>query len=413
MTSMTQPRRSRAIAQQLRALNEDKQWESFIVSMLKKLELPEEKRRAAQERYEQFAHHVATKMGLDIANVHVVVQGSMRTQTTIAGDGREKFDLDVVVKLSGPRFTPLRESEWFFQAFGKALEGIEGAGQPQPKNRCWRLQYPGEPFYFDVTPAIPNSLAIIGTDLRVRDPKTDWSPSNPEDFAEWFCDIADQRFPFQYVMLEKSLEARSHADPIPSEPIGLDDILRRMVQLMKLHRDYHFKHQPDEIRETMPISVILVTLAGHAYKELVENEAASFSSAIEVALELVSRMPDYIDRSTHIKIDNPAMQGQVRENFADRWNGDGGARDKSFRCWHKRLTLDLEALFSESYSKKAEERVREIFGQQGVRAWKGSHEEAPDLLVGAGILQGLKATSPSHSAQPQQPRKTGAGDTLA
>ncbi|WP_411969638.1 hypothetical protein [Pseudomonas sp. p1(2021b)] len=69
----------------------------------------------------------------------------------MAGDGRENFDLDVVVKLSGSRFTNLTESEDFFQLFGAALHGIDGAGVPEPKNRCWRLPYPGEPFYFDVT----------------------------------------------------------------------------------------------------------------------------------------------------------------------------------------------------------------------------------------------------------------------
>jgi hypothetical protein len=398
----------------LRDRSEAKQWESFIVSMLKKLELPEAKLRAAEYSYKKFGLHIAHKLGMATDDVHVVVQGSMRTQTTIAGDGRENFDLDVVVKLSGPRFTTLTHSEDFFQMFGAALQGIEGAGEPAEKNRCWRLPYPGEPFYFDVTPAIPMSTLITGTDLRVRDKKTVWSPSNPEDFANWFCAIAAKRFPFQMVAMDEAINMRSQIDPIPNAPVPLDDILRRLVQLMKLHRDYHFKQQPDHIRETSPISIILVTLAGQAYDDIIQNQPYGLHSAIEVVMEIIARMPDFIDRRQEIRVDNPAMPSRVKENFADRWNADGGARNKSFKTWHERLTQDLEALFSVGQSKAAEERVRAIFGETGVRAWKGSQEAATPAIGAPAILAGLKASSPSSaSGQPQQPRKTGSRDTLA
>lgn len=398
----------------LREKSEARQWESFIVSMLKKLELPEAKRQAAERSYKRFGLHIAHKLGMSTDDVHVVVQGSMRTQTTIAGDGRENFDLDVVVKLSGSRFTNLTHSEGFFQLFGAALEGIDGAGEPEPKNRCWRLPYPGEPFYFDVTPAIPLSAHITGTDLRVRDKTSVWSPSNPEDFANWFCAIAAKRFPFQMIAMDEAINMRTQVDPIPNAPVALDDILRRLVQLMKLHRDYHFKRQPDHIRETSPISIILVTLAGQAYDDLLQNHPYGLHSSIEVVMEIIARMPDFIDRSHGIRVNNPAMPGFVKENFADRWNTDGGARNKSFNEWHERLTQDLEALFSVGQSKAAEERVRAIFGETGVRAWKGSQAAAAPAVTAPAILAGLKASSPtSSSGQPVQPRKTGSRDTLA
>lgn len=398
----------------LRDISEAKQWEIFIVSMLKKLELPEAKRQAAERSYKRFGLHISHKLGMSTDDVHVVVQGSMRTQTTIAGDGRENFDLDVVVKLSGSRFTNLTESEDFFQLFGAALQGIDGAGEPEPKNRCWRLPYPGEPFYFDVTPAIPLSAHITGTDLRVRDKNTVWSPSNPEDFANWFCAIAAKRFPFQMVAMDEAINMRTQVDPIPSAPVALDDILRRLVQLMKLHRDYHFKRQPAHIRETSPISIILVTLAGQAYDDLLQNHPYGLRSAIEVVMEIIARMPDFIDRRQGIRVNNPAMPGLVKENFADRWNTDGGARNKSFNEWHDRLTQDLEALFSVGQSTAAEERVRAIFGEAGVRAWKGSQEAAEATIGAPAILAGLKGSSPSSaSGQPQQPRKVGSRDTLA
>ena len=99
--------------------------------------------RLPKKRYEELGRHVARKLGVGEDDVHVVVQGSMRTQTTIAGDGRENFDLDVVVKLSGPHFEGQRESEPVFKQFGVSLEGLEGSGKPDSKSRCWRLPYPG------------------------------------------------------------------------------------------------------------------------------------------------------------------------------------------------------------------------------------------------------------------------------
>lgn len=401
-------KRSRLILESLNERHESQQWEEFIVAMLTKLELPADKREAVEHKYEALGHHVARELGIDDNDVHLVVQGSMKTQTTIAGDGREKFDLDLVVKLCGRKFEQLQHSEEFFQEFGRSLKGIEGAGNPEPKKRCWRLQYPGEPFYFDVTPAVPTSEEIMGTDLRVRDPARVWSPSNPEDFADWFCTIANERFPFQNLMLKAALEARTIVDPIPVETVHIDDILRRLVQLMKLHRDSYYKRHSDERRDAKPISVILVTLAAQAYEEIITNEPHLYSSAIEVALEVVDRMPSFIHRDAWgVRVDNPALTGKMGENFADRWNSDNGVRDGEFKTWHGQLVADLEALFAEQYSKRSEERVRAVFGEHGVKAWKDSLPQ--------GLLSGLLATSPTGplKGHPQAPRASGYKDSLA
>lgn len=399
---------SKRITEALTARQEGAQWESFIVSMLEKLEISPAERAKAVERYQVLARHVARKLGVGEVDVHVVVQGSMRTQTTTAMWGNTKFDLDIVVKLSSARFTALRDSEAFFQEFGRALQGIPGSGEPVAKNRCWRLQYPGESFYFDVTPAIPLSSGITGTDLRVRDPKTTWSPSNPEEFAGWFCKIAEGRFPFQQQLSKRFAEARTQVDPVPTGRVGIDDILRRTVQLIKLHRDNYYRGLPDYRREGMPISVILVTLATSIFRDLLANEANRFSSAIEVALEVVDRLPKYIDRSAStVRVMNPALSGTIGENFADRWNGDGGVRNREFQTWHTQLVADLEALFADEHTKKDEGRVKRIFGEHGVQAWKNG-------LMAGGLIGGLLKTLPAEPrSNPQSPVPTGSRNQLA
>lgn len=406
MYSQPQPKkRSHLIVEAMTQRHESQQWEGFIVAMLTKLELSPEKCAAAERRYKELGRHVARKMGIGESDAHVVVQGSMRTQTTIAGDGRENFDIDVVVKLCGPRFEGLRESEAFFKEFGTSLLDLEGSGKPDPKNRCWRLRYPGEPFYFDVTPAIPMSEEITGTHLRIRDPLTTWSPSNPEHFADWFCKIASKRFHFQEEQMRKlAVEAKTTIDPMPKERVRIDDILRRVVQLMKLHRDSYYKRQPEALREGKPISIILVTLAAKAYDQVVTSEAHLYSSAIEVALEVVERMSQFIQRGPlGTRVDNPALSGKISENFAEKWNTDNGLRDGQFKAWHEQLMADLEALFSEDYSKRSENRIRGVFGEGGVKAWK---ESLPQ-----GVLGGLLSTFPQ--SQPQAPRPAGYRDSLA
>lgn len=399
---------SKRITEALTARQEGAQWESFIVSMLEKLELSPAERTKAVERYQELARHVARNLGVGEVDVHVVVQGSMRTQTTTAMWGNTKFDLDIVVKLSSTRFTSLRDSEAFFQEFGCALQSIPGAGEPVAKNRCWRLQYPGESFYFDVTPAIPLSSNITGTDLRVRDPEKVWSPSNPEEFALWFCKIAESRFPFQQQLIKRFAEARTQVDPVPTGRVGIDDILRRTVQLIKLHRDNYYRGLPDYRREGMPISVILVTLATSIFRDLLAHEANRFSSAIEVSLEVVDRLPKYIDRSgSTVRVMNPTLSGSIGENFADRWNGDGGVRNREFQNWHTQLVADLEALFADEHTKKDEGRVKRIFGEHGVQAWKNS-------MMAGGLMGGLLKTLPAEPrSNPQSPLPTGSRNQLA
>jgi hypothetical protein len=406
--SLNQSRLSKKVTAALAARNESAQWEKFIVSMLSKLELPEDARQKAVQRYEDLARHLAQKLNVGAGDVHVVVQGSMRTQTTTAMWGNTKFDLDVVVKLASPRFAGLRESQEFFDEFGRALIGVADAGEPVAKSRCWRLQYPGEPFYFDVTPAIPLSVGITGTDLRVRDPKKVWSPSNPEEFADWFCEIAKGRFPFQRQKVEKFAEARTQVDPVPDGKVGIDDILRRTVQLIKLHRDNYYRGLPPARQEGMPISVILGTLATSIYRDLLAREAGQFTSAIEVALEVVERLPGYIDRRDNVvRVMNPALNGAQGENFADRWNGDGGVRNREFLKWHQDLVTDLDALFADEYSKKDEGRVRNIFGEHGVQAWRNG-------LAAGGLFEGLLKTLPAEPrSNPSTPVPTGSRNQLA
>ena len=188
---------SKRIRESLDLTKSTQRWEQLIISLLKRLELDAAHREDAKQEYHALGDAIATKLDVPRHTVDVYSQGSMRTQTTIRQRGNAKFDIDVVVELSGPSYQN-PDPESFFEAFGKALDGNETTtGSPSAKCRCWRLPCPNKAYYFDVTPAVPDNSRIYGAALRVRDPKTRWSPSNPKEFADWFCDRADLQFEFQ------------------------------------------------------------------------------------------------------------------------------------------------------------------------------------------------------------------------
>jgi hypothetical protein len=294
---MTDKTFSKRIQESLNLNKSTGRWEQLIVTLLRRLELDPAARADAEREYNALADRVAERLDLPRHSVDVIPQGSMRTQTTIRPPGRSNFDLDVVFVLSGPRYVNC-DPELFFQEFGEALDGNEEiTGTPTPKNRCWRLPFPGKPFYFDVTPATPDLVRASGAALRVRDPETAWSPSNPTEFAQWFCDRADLQFSFQSATgLGALVEARKSVAPLPSDPVRIDDILRRTIQLVKLHRDNLYFTETEEHKAAWPISVIIVTLAGRAFENIWSSRRNSFTSPIEVVLAVIEDMPNWITR---------------------------------------------------------------------------------------------------------------------
>lgn len=382
---------SERLLKSLGLTSDGKRWEQLIMSLLQRLELDATDRAEAIRQYNLLADDISTKLDIPRHDVDVYSQGSMRTQTTIRPRGTAKFDIDVVVELAGPKYNN-PDSEEMFEEFGVALKGNENVtGKPSARRRCWRLDYPGKAFYFDVTPAVADATKQYGAGLRVRDPDTRWSPSNPKDFADWFCQRADLRFPFQQTGTHARMTMdRKSIEPVPNKPVGIDDILRRAVQLMKLHRDNFYFYATEAQKDTMPISVIIVTLAAQAFEEIYRIRKYLLQSPIEVVLTVVEEMKKYIlrDSQGRYQILNPRLS---TENFADRWNADGGARAREFFRWHTQLEQHLEALLTDEYSRSTEDKLRGVFGQAGVDSWRDSlNHTAP---YAAGLIGSLVASS--------------------
>jgi hypothetical protein len=85
-------------------------------------------------------------------------------------------------------------------------------------------------------------------------------------------------------------------------------------------------------RDLAPISMIITTLAAHAY-----NGEQDLYSAVT---NILDRMPQYV-RSQKPRVPNPVNPA---EDFADRWAQDQ-KYERNFWLWHAQAKADLEILF--------------------------------------------------------------------
>ena len=244
----------------------------------------------------------------------VTLQGSFRhgTPTSPIND-EDDHDVDLVCRVNLGKSRHSQEEL-------KRLLGVEmnsyakahSMSRPDEGNRCWTLVYAdGARFHLDCLPAIPDADAAralraargldasdVDTTLAITDrrhpsfskPSPDWLQSNPEGYASWFH--ARMTHVYEARREALALESQSAVEDIPRYRIRTP--LQMAVQILKRHRDVFFGDEG----EHKPISVILTTLAAHAYGEQTTLPAA--------LLAIVEHMVEYIEhRDGHDHIPQP------------------------------------------------------------------------------------------------------------
>lgn len=289
------------------------------------LDLPDSLHEDAVMRYTSIAEWLS-ETGTELASYDpdIFPQGSFRLGTAIRPILHEdEYDIDLVCHLN-------LKKEHVTQADLKKMVGDRLKKDPEladiikPSRRCWTLNFPKR-FHMDVLPAIPN-VDLPPTGILLTDQKlVHWQHSNPIAYANWFRDRMKVRFQERRLSLANSLKKAS-IEEVPEWQVRTP--LQRAVQLLKRHRDFFFQAQPDD----KPVSIIITTLAAHAY-----NNQESLSDALG---EIVRDMPRFIvTRDGKWIIENPVDQ---KENFADKWNEDP-AREQHFRRWLARAQQDFMA----------------------------------------------------------------------
>jgi hypothetical protein len=259
----------------------------------------------------------------------VHVQGSFGLGTVIPPTSdAEDYDVDAVCE-----FRKLDKSQTTQQNLKKLLgdEMVVYAREHKMNRpvvehrRCWRLEYAdGAQFHMDVTPGLLSAaeqralLKAHGFDDRFADTaiaitdidhhayrilSADWPRSNPRGYLKWFLSRMEVIFEERKRELIRK-GVRAGTEPIPFYAVRTP--LQSAVMILKRHRDIMFVLRSDE----RPISIILTTLAAHAY-----NGEAKISEALFAILNGMERFIGQTLDGNYV-VANPS---DPSENFADKW----------------------------------------------------------------------------------------------
>ena len=307
------------------------------------LEIPEGRYLEAEKRYNSVIAYLNGCPVLSRFDPHSFPQGSFALGTTVRPLHGEEYDLDFIYLLRGAHRNTYTEQQIYDFLFTRLKGNGTYAGMVELKKRCVRIIYANE-FHLDITPAV-NNLTCPNGSILVPDRKLRiWKPSHPQGYVDWFKPIATlmPRLPQDAKQFSEGrhLVTLSSADPVPSqhEPRG---ILRRAVQFMKRHRDVYRESNPRQA-DFVPISIIITTLATHAYRAVVG--LGEHESPFDVLNLLVEMMPQFIQESRDwqgrpiYNVPNPTVAG---ENFADKWQNDEGRYYSTFMAWHRTVQHDL------------------------------------------------------------------------
>ena len=319
------------------------------------LDIPPSKFEEAKSRYEAVGDWLdREESSLAAYDPAISPQGSFLLGTvTRPLTDTEEYDVDLVclLKASKTDFTQKSLKEAVGHEVALYTQAQNMKKPPEEGRRCWTLHYAdGAQFHMDILPALPdasryqlvlkehgygalaNNPALTGQAIAITDQTLpqyaqvtdDWPQSNPMGCAAWFR----MRMTVQLTARKKAFAERQRitasVDDIPDYKVKTP--LQRAIQLLKRHRDCMFADDG----EHKPISIIITTLAAHAY-----NEEPTISEALQ---SILTGMADYIEyRGDEAWVANPVNPA---ENFADKW-AEEPAKRQNFEQWLAQARQDF------------------------------------------------------------------------
>lgn len=357
-------------------INERTKLASILQATADALDIPDHVYEDAALKYEDVGEHLAAEdSDLRDYNPQIYVQGSFRLGTVVQPYGRgDEYDIDLVCQLEIKKESITQKD--LKEKVGARLKARNDLAKIlESSRRCWTLDYPAEAgmpsFHMDVLPSIPNEerrpTGILLTDTEL----IRWQKSNPVAYAEWFKKRMEVIFRVRKAALAESM--RASIEEVPDWRVKTP--LQQCVQILKRHRDIYFEKKPD----VKPVSIILTTLAAHAY----QNEEDIFDALYGVA----KRMPSFIENRNGIWwVQNPVDNG---ENFADKWN-EYTERRTAFMAWLQKVSLDFSNLSKAATVDDGLNLLNESLGRQTI-----GKVSAKLGVNRSSLLPAVVATSPS------------------
>ncbi|GAA4444181.1 nucleotidyltransferase [Novipirellula rosea] len=311
-------------------------------------------------------------------------QGSFRLGTMVKPiNDSDEYDIDLVCHLKIKKENTTQKE--LKERVGKRLEARADIKKIlKPSRRCWILDY-AEPFHMDVLPVIPNvdrlpnGILLTDTELRL------WQYSNPIDYAEWFKEQMKVVFRAKRAAMAKSYQMS--IEEVPEYEVKTP--LQRVVQLLKRHRDIHFL---DDYKNR-PVSVIITTLAAHAYS----NQADLFDALTDI----VQNMPNFVERREDGKwwVENPV---DPDENFADKWN-EYPERREAFFGWLEQVHDDFVSASQKESMTKSASALSGPLGRNSVSRAASSLGYQPSSLMIKSVSSGISVPALADTSHCQPP----------
>lgn len=308
------------------------------------LQITATQREKAETRYRAIGEWLeGTNSGiLRGAPVDIYPQGSLRIGTTNKPINVAEFDLDIVAeiqvdaRLVQQPIVLLHAVEARLREHGTYSEMLER------KNRCIRVAYADE-FHLDVLPACPDPARTDGSIVVPDRAQRCWKPSNPNGYAAWI----ERRAEHFRRRLVKAMAPLPPAETSDSKPL-----LKKLVQLMKRHRDIEFAGR----EQLAPVSIVLTTLAGlHATGGL------SILDTLEQTLVVIAANSP---SEQVLKVYNPSNAGEL---LSERWESTRGSYE-AFREWTLAFIRKLRELRAAVGLPAVISKLVELFGERPVHA---------------------------------------------
>lgn len=352
-----------------------KQVSQILEDLAETLDVPPSKYEEAKDHYQAVGDWLGDEDSeLAQFNPQIYPQGSFALGTAVRPLGEDEYDVDAVclLDLTTTQVTQKQLKDMVGHRlkhpnsrYRKKIEPTEGGC------RCWTIQYADESqFHLDVLPCILDNsrwliglhvpLAIAEHAIRLTDKKTpeyatgwphngnDPTRSNPKGYAMWFRDRMRVRLLEAKTVI--AIEKRASVEEI--EDYQVRTPLQRAVQILKRHRDIRYNGDDDK-----PISVIITTLAAHAY----DNEADLY----EAIMNIVPGMRNHIEQRDGIWwIPNPV---NPLENFADKWREQPRKAEVFFE-WLNALEAEYHHIVTDEGFEKVGTYLAESYGQRDAKA---------------------------------------------
>ncbi|PHS06175.1 MAG: nucleotidyltransferase [Blastopirellula sp.] len=370
----------------------------ILEKILEEIDLPDSAYEKAKDRYQSLGQWLQRpESSCADHDPHVSPSGSFRLGLANRPvDNNDAYDLDMACNLNNGITKASHTQKELKSLVGNELELYRNAKgiskKLDEKRRCWTLEYGDKlNFHMDILPCIPESatrqvhlreamrfvskldvnlagdvaaLAVSitdNTDANYTVLTDEWRISNPEGFAKWFesrMKIAREFIESRQLIVEASIET------LPF--YRWKTPLQQAIQILKQHRDIMFRKNP----ESKPISVIITTLASHAYQGELD-----VASALQ---RILDDMDSYINEVRPL-VPNPVNPA---EDFADKWYSAEHAKHNlqaNFFAWLRQARAHFKNIL------EAEDLVRIVESAESGLNVKLNEVEIAGL-IGAGIV---------------------------